>query len=86
MTTQVNIHEAKTHLSRLVDQAEHGETVIIARAGKPVVQITALPQSTVRLGGLRGMFSLPSDDEWEEMDEEIRGMFDPELEIQASRD
>jgi hypothetical protein len=40
----------------------------------------------VRLGGLRGMFSLPSDDEWEEMDEEIRGMFDPDLEIQDARD
>lgn len=40
----------------------------------------------VRLGGLRGMFSLPSDDEWEEMDEEIRGTFDPDLEIQAARD
>ncbi|MEU0266434.1 hypothetical protein [Nocardioides sp. NPDC006303] len=40
----------------------------------------------VRLGGLRGMFSLPSDDEWKAMDKEIRSMFDPDLEIQAARD
>lgn len=40
----------------------------------------------VQLGGLRGMFSLPSDNEWEAMDEEIRSMFDQDLEIQAARD
>ncbi|NYI75622.1 hypothetical protein [Nocardioides panzhihuensis] len=40
----------------------------------------------VRLGGLRGMFSLPSDDEWEDADEELRALFDPDLEIQPVRD
>lgn len=38
----VNIHEAKTHLSRLVDQAVKGEPFIIAKAGKPLVKVTAL--------------------------------------------
>jgi prevent-host-death family protein len=38
----VNMHEAKTQLSRLVEAAEQGETVVIARGGKPAVQLTAL--------------------------------------------
>ena len=38
----VNIHEAKTHLSRLVERAARGETIIIAKAGKPLVKLTAL--------------------------------------------
>jgi prevent-host-death family protein len=54
----VNIHEAKTHLSRLVDEAAKGEPFIIAKAGKPVVKVTALetPSSAQirRLGFLAG--------------------------------
>ena len=42
MTTQVNIHEAKTHLSRLIERVESGERIVIARAGKPVAQLTAI--------------------------------------------
>ena len=38
----VNIHEAKTHLSRLVDEAAKGESFIIAKAGKPMVKVIAL--------------------------------------------
>ncbi|NEH40225.1 type II toxin-antitoxin system Phd/YefM family antitoxin, partial [Rhizobium ruizarguesonis] len=38
----VNIHEAKTHLSRLVDKAAKGESFIIAKAGKPMVKVTPL--------------------------------------------
>lgn len=38
----VNIHEAKTHLSRIVEEAAQGETVIIAKAGRPVAKLTAL--------------------------------------------
>lgn len=38
---QVNIHEAKTHLSRLVEQAARGEPFVIARAGRPMVTVTA---------------------------------------------
>jgi prevent-host-death family protein len=52
---KVNIHEAKTTLSQLVEAVEAGETVILARAGKPVARIVGLvrPQG-VRLGGLKG--------------------------------
>jgi prevent-host-death family protein len=39
MTTTVNLHEAKTHLSRLVDQAAKGREFIIAKAGKPMVRV-----------------------------------------------
>ncbi len=39
MTTTVNIHEAKTHLSRLLQQVSAGERIIIARAGKPVAEL-----------------------------------------------
>ena len=61
----VNIHEAKTHLSRLVEQAAKGEPFIIARAGKPLVRVTALdspaPGQTRRLGFLTGEISVPED-------------------------
>jgi prevent-host-death family protein len=59
----VNIHEAKTHLSRLVDQAVAGESFVIAKAGKPLVRVVGLaavaePQ---RIGFLAGEISVPRD-------------------------
>lgn len=63
--TTVNIHEAKTQLSRLVDEAAKGKPFIIAKAGKPLVKVTALDtptgQQVRRLGFLRGQFSVPDD-------------------------
>lgn len=63
--TTVNIHEAKTQLSRLVDEAAKGKPFIIAKAGKPLVKVTALDtptgQQIRRLGFLRGQFSVPDD-------------------------
>jgi prevent-host-death family protein len=65
-----NIHEAKTHLSRLVEQAAQGESFIIAKAGKPMVQVTALdapePKPKKRIGFLAeqfksGQFKVPDD-------------------------
>lgn len=57
----VNIHAAKTHLSKLVDQAAAGEEIIIARAGKPVARLVALKGvgKKRRLGGLRGKVPYP---------------------------
>lgn len=49
--TIVNIHEAKTHLSRLIERAEAGETIIIAKAGKPKVQLGPLPPVAPREPG-----------------------------------
>jgi prevent-host-death family protein len=61
----INIHEAKTHLSRLVDQAAKGESFVIAKAGKPLVRVTALetPEAgqTRRLGFLAGKMTVPDD-------------------------
>lgn len=43
LKTMFNIHEAKTHLSRLIERAEAGETIIIAKAGKPKVRLSPVP-------------------------------------------
>jgi len=63
MATVVNIHEAKTHLSRFVDEAVAGREVIIAKAGRPVarlVPIDAKPRAK-RFGGLKGRIRVPDD-------------------------
>lgn len=61
----VNVHEAKTHLSRLIDQAAKGEPFIIAKAGKPLVKVVPLtcpdPGQTKRLGFLSGQLQVPDD-------------------------
>lgn len=46
MDTVVNIHDAKTHFSRLVERAEHGERITIARAGRPVAMLVAIEPMT----------------------------------------
>ena len=63
MVHTVNIHDAKTHLSRLVDRAAKGEPFIIAKAGKPLVKVVPLdqPASVKRLGFMSGQFSVPDD-------------------------
>jgi prevent-host-death family protein len=62
---KVNIHEAKTHLSRLVEQAAKGEPFIIAKGGKPVAKVTAVdaPASDrkQRLGFMAGQIKVPDD-------------------------
>ena len=60
---QVNIHQAKTGLSRLVEQAEAGEEIVIARAGKPAARLVPLRKSRGhrRLGLLDGKFRIPDD-------------------------
>lgn len=61
----VNIHEAKTHLSRLVEQAAGGEPFVIAKAGKPMVKVVAVdapePVKQRRFGFLAGQVSVPED-------------------------
>ena len=60
----VNIHAAKTHLSRLVDAAAAGEEIIIARAGKPVARLVPLAPPAAKkrvLGRLAGQFTIPDD-------------------------
>lgn len=64
---QVNMHEAKTHLSRLVDEAAAGEPFVICKAGRPMVRVTSLSEAGVgapplrRLGLLAGQCEVPED-------------------------
>jgi len=76
--TTVNIHQAKTQLSKLVEEASNGESFVIAKAGKPMVKVTSLGAPTggqiKRLGFLAGQISVPDD--FDQMgQEEIEGMF-----------
>jgi prevent-host-death family protein len=59
----INIHEAKTQLSKLVDQAAQGDSFVIAKAGKPLVKVAALDASAEpqRLGFLKGEIDVPDD-------------------------
>ena len=61
----VNIHEAKTQLSKLIEQAVKGESFIIAKAGKPLVKVTKLdtptPKTKKRIGFMAGQIQVPSD-------------------------
>ncbi len=62
---KVNMHEAKTHLSRLVEQAAKGEPFVIAKAGKPMVKVVAIDAPTSapirRLGFMAGQIAVPDD-------------------------
>ena len=77
----VNIHEAKTHLSRLIEKAAHGESFIIAKAGKPMVKVTAIDAEPVkapqRLGFMKGKMLIPEDFDMMYADE-IARMFNGE--------
>lgn len=61
----INIHEAKTHLSRLVEEASQGKTFIIAKAGKPMVKVSPLSpeeqKGDKKLGFMTGELSIPDD-------------------------
>lgn len=61
----VNIHEAKTHLSRLIDKAAKGEPFIIAKSGKPMVKVVAIDVPAAsearRVGFMTGKVSVPKD-------------------------
>ena len=76
-----NIHEAKTQLSRLVEQAAKGESFVIAKAGKPMVKVIALdapePSQKKRFGFMAGRVRVPED--FNTMGaEEIQKLFDGE--------
>ena len=58
----VNVHEAKTHLSRLLDRVAHGEEVVIAKAGKPVARLVPIAHTRTRvLGTDAGRVSITAD-------------------------
>jgi prevent-host-death family protein len=59
---EVNIHEAKTHLSRLLQRVAAGEEIVISRAGTPVARLVPIRRAARRLLGVdRGLFDVPED-------------------------
>lgn len=73
---QVNIHEAKTHLSKLLERVENGEEIVIARAGKPVAVLAPLrekPKERRKLGGWEGQVWIADD--FDELTPDIAEMF-----------
>lgn len=72
---EVNIHEAKTHLSKLLERVSQGEEVVIAKAGKPVARLVAIkPKRVTRpIGTAKGAFVLPDDfnDPWPEIEQDF---------------
>jgi prevent-host-death family protein len=66
---QVNIHEAKTQLSKLIENAMNGEEVVIAKAGEPMVRLTKIkqPRKGPIFGTLEGKWVEPDPDWWKPM-------------------
>lgn len=76
MTSQVNIHEAKTTFSRLVKRAENGEEIVIARAGRPVARLGPLVEEREpRRGGIWKGKAFMHDDFDDPLDEEFEAAF-----------
>ena len=75
---QVNIHEAKTNLSKLIAQAVQGEPFVIAKSGQPMVKVSAYtppPDPAGRIGFLKGRLKVPKD--FDSLGrEEIQAMFE----------
>lgn len=74
MTVNVNIHEAKTHLSRLLERVAAGERVVISKAGTPIADLVPHQASRVAFGGLKGRISY-DDAAFADVDPDIQRMF-----------
>ena len=70
---QYNIHDAKTNLSRIIDRVEHGEEIIISRAGHPVAKVVPLTRQVDRRGrgSLRGTLVMAEDWDSDEVNDAI---------------
>ncbi|RKS80243.1 prevent-host-death family protein [Motilibacter peucedani] len=82
MTRTVNVHEAKTHLSRLLEAVEQGEDVVIARAGKPVARLVpARVRGARQPGSWKGRVVIADD--FDETPEHLVASFHDEVEPHA---
>jgi prevent-host-death family protein len=72
---QYNVHEAKTHFSRILQQVETGEEIVISRAGKPIAKVVPLHPKVRRTGrgSLRGQIHIPDD--FDELPDDIAEAF-----------
>lgn len=82
MATTINVHDAKTHLSSLLQRVEAGEEIVIARAGEPVAKLIPVPRQKPRVPGLaKGMLTVP-DSFFDPLPEDLlrafEGRADPE--------
>lgn len=68
MAEVVNMHEAKTHLSRLVAQVEQGEEFVIARGGRPCARLVPIEPVAPRLGTMKDRWPTLTDDFFEPLD------------------
>lgn len=76
---QVNLYEAKTQLSKLVERAANGEDIVIAKNGEPVAVLVAperIAPPKREFGFLRGKIPNLSDEEWAATDKDVRRMFE----------
>ncbi|PAY21821.1 type II toxin-antitoxin system prevent-host-death family antitoxin [Dietzia natronolimnaea] len=73
--TTVNIHEAKTHLSKLLERIEAGETITIARAGRPVADLVPHRRADIVWGALKGQIAYV-DADLMGPDEDVIALFD----------
>lgn len=79
---KVNIYEAKTQLSKLVERAAKGEDVVIAKNGEPVAVLVApakLAKPKREVGFLKGKLPAVSDEEWRRSDEAVRRLFEKSM-------
>jgi len=76
-SSQFNIHDAKTNLSRIIDRVEHGEEIIISRAGTPVAKVVPLVRTVSRTGrgSLRGQLVMGPDWDSDQVNEAIAADF-----------
>jgi prevent-host-death family protein len=75
---QVNMHDAKTHLSKLVERVEGGEEIVISRAGKPAAKLVPVARKKPgkrKLGGWEGKGWMVSEEEMKKVDKEIAEEF-----------
>jgi len=76
---QINIHQAKTQLSKLVEEAAQGEEIIIAKSGKPIAKLVPLPATLAKIrkpGGLKGQIWLADDFDMPMSEEELASWHD----------
>jgi prevent-host-death family protein len=77
MEKAINVHEAKTHLSRLIERVEAGEEITLARAGRPVARLVPYSRRTAprQPGLLRGQIRMAKDFDSQAVNEEIADLF-----------
>jgi antitoxin (DNA-binding transcriptional repressor) of toxin-antitoxin stability system len=83
MSKVINIHEAKTHLSRLIEEVLAGEEITIAKAGVPLIDLKIHTAAKHYPGCLKGLISSTDGSEVDAKDPEITAMWKPELEVRT---